>query len=251
MKRVLKISGALLLSQLLLNCSNPSPLENLPPTGVPTFNDDYIVVDRAAIVLTGTSSGGVTVVKAKIKKLNLFDLLIPKATAYTGSVAPSATISAITYNNPATVVGFTLNTTALVSGGFTGDTLNFGTFAISGLDDNKLKVCPASGEANGSNVKCNHAKIRIYSATGDANGVFQNTTDSYYIPLLVSGLPVGVGVTNAAYVEDYLIAANKNRLRVADLTGQTANFPMTMDFSNGGAGSYTATLIVEYVLIKQ
>ena len=224
--------------------------ENVPPVGAPpTFEDPYLIVDRVHIQIEGSANG--TYARVKIKRFNLMDLILPQAIAYTGSVAPNATLTAITYNNPATTVGFTLNSAGLVAGSFTGDTLSFGNFAISGLDDNKLKVCPVSGEANGGTTKCNHAKIRIYSATGDANGVFQNTTDSYFIPLLVSGIPVGVGVANAAYVQDYTIASNKNRLRVADLTGATANFPVTMDFSNGGAGSYSASLIVEYVLIKQ
>lgn len=223
---------------------------NLPPIGgAPTFEDPYLIVDRIELLIQGSANGKLYV---RVKpKLNIMDLIIPKALAYTGSVAPNAVMSAITYNNPATTVGFTLNIASLVAGSFTADILSFGNFSISGLDDNKLKVCPVAGEANGGSTKCNHAKIRVYSATGDVNGVFQNTTDSYYIPLLVSGTQVGVGVANAAYVEDYLIASNKNRLRVADLTGQTANFPVTMDFSNGGAGSYTASLTVEYVLIKQ
>lgn len=227
-------------------CSNFKA--DLTPVGSkPTFEDPYIIVDRVQIVIEGNTQGLV----ARMTKPSKFNMLIPKALAYTGSVAPSANLTAITYNNPATVVGFTLNAASLTAGSFTGDTLSFGSFAISGLDDNKLKVCPAAGEANGGNVKCNKAKIRIYSATGDANGVFQNTTDGYYIPLLVSSIPVGVGVANAAYVQNFTIASNKNRIRVADLTALTPNFPMTMDFSNGGAGSYSATLVVEYVLIKE
>lgn len=213
----------------------------------PTFDDPYVIIDRVQIEI----GGGVHGLTARVKHISPFELLFPKAFAYSGSTAPSASLAAITYNNAATAVGFTLNAGGLVSAGFTVDTLNFGTFLISGLDDNNLKVCPASGEANNGSVKCNHAKIRVYSATGDANGVFQNTTDGYYIPLSVSGLPVGVGVANAAYIQDYTIAASKNRLRVADLTAVTANFPITMNFSNGGAGLYSATLIVEYVLIKQ
>lgn len=233
----------------LVGCGRFETLNSgLTPTySAPTFDDPYIIVDRVQIDI----AGGVNNLSVKVKHVSPFELLFPKAFAYTGAVAPNATLAAISYNNPATTVGFTLNAASLVSGGFTGDILNFGTFAITGLDDNKLKVCPASGEANNGNVKCNHAKIRVYSATGDANGVFQNTTDSYYIPLSVEGLPVGVGVAGAAYLQDYLIAANKNRLRVGDLTAANANFPVTMDFSNGGAGSYSATLIVEYVLIKQ
>lgn len=224
---------------------------DLTPIGsTPTFEDPYLIVDRVQIDVSGEVIGGVVRTKIKMRSI---DLLFPvqRAWAYTGVVAPSANITSITYNNPATVVGFTLNTAGLVSGAFTGDTLSFGTFAVSGLDDNKLKVCPASGEANNGNVKCNKAKIRIYSATGTVDGVFQNTTDGYSIPLLVGGLPVGIGVANAAYVQSYTIASNKNRLRVADLTGQVTNFPVTMDFVNGGAGSYSASLIVEYVLIKE
>lgn len=245
-----KIGSAFALLAVLAACGQYNPHYNLYPVGgKPTFEDPYLIIDRAEIVITGSSTGKLSYFK--VKKMNIIDLIIPKAMAYTGVIAPSASLSAITYNNPATVVGFTLNIVNLVASGFTGDTLNFGNFAISGLDDNKLKVCPAAGEANGGSTKCNKAKIRVYSATGDINGVFQNTTDGYYIPLSVSNTLVGVGVANAAYVQNYTIANNKNRLRVSDLTGQTSNFPVTMDFTNGGAGNYTANLIVEYVLIKE
>lgn len=242
-----KLMFAFLLS--IVGCSEYKAInEGLREIGSPpTYEDPYIIVDRAEVLISGSATG---FVKVKIRK-NLIDLIVPTAIAYNGVIAPSATISAITYNNPATAVGFTLNIASLVAGSFTGDTLSFGTFAISGLDDNKLKVCPASGEANGGSTKCNKAKIRVYSATGSVDGVFNNTTDGYYIPMTVGGINVGIGVANAAYVQTYTIAGNKNRLRVADLTGAVANFPVAVDFSNGGAGSYTGTLIVEYVLIKE
>lgn len=223
----------------------------------PSFEDPYLIVDRSQILIEGTVTGTFANIKIKqkgpkgTKPIMIAEMVIPKANAYNGIVAPSATVSAITYNNPATVVGFTLNTASMVAGSFTGDILSFGNFAISGLDDNKLKVCPASGEANGGSVKCNKAKIRVYSATGDAEGIFNNTTDGYNIPFLIGGVTVGVGVANAAYVQTYTIASNKNRLRRVDLTAAITNFPVTMDFTNGGAGNYTATIIVEYVLIKE
>lgn len=245
MKNILFIAMTLVLTA----CGGFQTPSLTPINSPPTFEDPYLIVGRTEIQIYGTANG--VFAKVHKKNFNIVDLILPKASAYAGVVAPNATLTAITYNNPATVVGFTLNATNLVSGSFTGDVLSFGNFVISGLDDNKLKVCPAAGEANNGNVKCNKAKIRVYSTTGDVNGVFQNTTDSYYIPLLVSGTAVGVGVANAAYVQTYTIASNKNRLRVADLTGQVANFPVTMDFTNGGAGSYSATLVIEYVLIKE
>lgn len=249
MKQI-KMILTLALISMLTACGDGFHVRDLPPVGAPpTFEDPYLIVDRVQIQIVGDATG--TYARIQIKRFNIMDLILPKAIAYSGAVAPAANLSAITYNNPATTVGFTLNATSLVAGSFSGDILSFGNFSISGLNDNQLKVCPSSGEANGGNVKCNKAKIRVYSATGDANGVFQNTTDGYYIPLLVGGLNVGVGVANAAYVQTYTIAANKNRLRHTDLTAATANFPVTMDFSNGGAGSYSANLIVEYVLIKE
>ncbi len=249
MKKVLLVVLVLAAVMALIGCGNGFRVQDLPPMANPTPDDPYYIVDRAQVVLEGSVDGGVA--RVKIKKITPLDLFISTAYAYTGSTAPSATITAISYNNPATTVGFTLNTSGLVAGSFTGNTLSFGNFAISGLDDNNLKVCPAAGEANGGNVKCNKAKIRVYSATGSVDGVFHNNTDNYDIPLTVGGTAVGVGVANAAYVQTYVIAANKNRLRVADLTAATANFPVAMDFSNAGVGSYSATLIVEYVLIKE
>jgi hypothetical protein len=248
MKKVIMYMGLYLaLGLYFTGCSSNFEAELTPIGSAPSFEDPYIIVDRVQVLIQGDAHG----FTAKMTKPNKFNLLVPQALAYNGSVAPSATLTAITYNNPATVVGFTLSSTALTAGSFTGDILSFGNFSVSGLDDNKLKVCPATGEANGGNTKCNRAKIRVYSATGDANGVFQNTTDGYYIPLLVEGMPVGVGVANAAYVQTLTIAGNKNRLRASDFTSANPNFPVTMDFSNGGAGSYSATLIVEYVLIKE
>lgn len=223
---------------------------DMTPIGsAPTFNDPYLIVDRAQILIQGNANDKTA--RITVRHLPIASLLVSKALAYNGATAPSATISAITYNNPATAVGFALNVSNLIAGSFTGDTLDFGNFSISGLNDNNLRVCPASGEANGGSVKCNHAKIRVYSISGTVDGVFNNDNDGYSIPLLVSGVPVGVGVANAAYVQDFTIVNSKNRLKVNDLTSQVANFPVTMDFSNGGSGSYSATLIVEYVLIKQ
>lgn len=247
------LSAVFLLGFSLVGCGYRAA--DLPPlntdnTDLPPFYDPYMIVDRTEIMIDGSVSGTFAKITIK-KKSKMWDLIVPKALAYTGVVAPSATLTAITYNNPATVVGFTLGSGSLTAGSFTGDILSFGNFAVTGLDDNKLKVCPAAGEANNGTVKCNKAKIRVYSATGSVDGVFNNTTDGYYIPMSVEGINVGVGVANAAYVQVYTIAANKNRLRASDLTAANPNFPVTIDFSNGGAGSYTGTLVVEYVLIKE
>lgn len=245
MKAFLWISLFTFLTLYFTGCSGFNADQLTPVGSAPTFEDPYLIVDRVQVDLEATASG----VVARVKP-NIMSLILPNAIAYSGSTPPSATLTGIAYNNPATLVGFSLDLSGLAAGSVTNDLLSYGNLAIAGLDDNNLKVCPSSGQANSGTQKCNKAKIRLYSTTGSADGVLRHT-DGYDIPVLVAGLPVGVGVANAAYVQSYTIAANKNRLRASDLTGQTANFPVSIDLSNAGAGSYSATIIVEYVLIKE
>ena len=245
-----KLMMLLSVCMLMTACSDGFKVNTdpLPPVGSPpTPADHYLVVDRAVIQLTQGPDGSYT---AKIIK-PMFNLLIPTAQAYTGSTAPQATLTAITYNNPASTVGFTLSQ-ATTAGSYTGDILSFGNFAITGLDDNTLNKCSTSGVDSGAgSAKCTQARIRVYTSTGNlgtSTGVFCNSTDGYCVPLTVNSTTVGVGVANAAYVQTLTIASNKNRLRVTDFTSAQANFPVAMDMSNAGSGSYSATLIVEYVL---
>lgn len=222
----------------------------LPPVGSPpTPNDSWLVVDRAVVQVDRLSDGTVT---AKLIQKKIIDLILPSAIAYNGGTPPNATLNAITYNNPASAVGFTLSQATTV-GSYTGDILGFGTFAITGLDDNQLRKCTTAGNdaTAGGNNKCTQAAIRVYSATGNlggSTGVFCNSSDGYCVPLMVDGLAVGVTSANAAYPQTLTIANNTNRLRANNFTSAKANFPVSMDMSNAGAGTYTATLIVEYVL---
>lgn len=246
----MKMLTVLLTCFFVTGCTNGFDVNvmPLPPLGTPpTPEDNYLVVDRAIVQVTQVD--GHFAIKS-IKPL-LFGFLLPSAQAYSGSTPPAATLSAITYNNPATAVGFTLSQ-ATVAGSYTGDVLSFGNFAITGLDDNTLKKCSVSGVDSGAGTnKCTQARIRVYTATGNlgsSTGVFCNAADTYCVPLDVNSIVVGVGSANAAYVQTLTIASNKNRLRVADFTSAQANFPVSMDMSNAGSGTYSATLIVEYVL---
>jgi hypothetical protein len=249
MRMVYVFLSMVLTMAMLTACSKGFEVNTggLPPTGAPAPSDDWLIVDRAVVVVSQNPDGTYT---AKILP-KIFGLFVSTAYAYTGAAAPQATLNAITYNNPASTVGFTLSQ-ATTAGSYTGDILSFGNFAITGLDDNTLNKCSVSGVDSGAGTaKCTRAAIRVYSATGNLNsstGVFCNATDNYCVPLTVNSVAVGVGVANAAYAQNLTIASNKNRLRVTDFTTAQANFPVAMDMSNAGSGSYSATLIVEYVL---
>lgn len=167
--------------------------------------------------------------------LRFFKDLLPKAYAATGATT-------VTYTNAASV-SFTINVSNFAATGFTGDTLNLGSVALSTIDDNSLKVCGA-----GSNQKCTQAVIRVYT-TGSVSG-FVNTADAYGAPVhagsLNPGSAVGLNTAGAVQVQVVSIAANKNRLKIADFPTPTYN--VTSDFSNAGAGNYNMNFVVEYVL---
>lgn len=216
----------------------------IPPVMIADPIDDSIVVSRAVI----TIQNGQVISFNRYKPINLIDLLMPKALAYTGSTPPSATVN-ITYTNAASS-SFSLTSGSISTSptfSLDGLTLDFGSVSLSNLDDNKLKVCGGIGtQAGVGTTKCNTAIVRVYAASGDADGVFCNSADLYCVPMKVNGSVFGVGAANAQNVLTYNIPASTNRLRKSQL-GVTS-WPLDADMSNAGTGNYSATIIVEYVL---
>jgi hypothetical protein len=207
----------------------------LPPGG--EIGSDGAIVRARAIIDVDHTNGITTTMKVK---RFLEDLLIPKAVAYLGS-PPAATIT-VSYTN-AEAVSFTLNTSSFgTSPSMSGSTLTLGSLSVSGLSDNKLRVCT-------SPTKCQKAVVRVYT-TGSMQGFINSTDGDHAVPVYFSGLnpSTAVGLTSANAVEttSYNIPGNKNVLSATDLG--SPSYTVTSDMSNAGAGSYSMTLVVEYAL---
>lgn len=218
----------LVLSLALVGCAPGfTPVETpTAPVGVPSA-DGYVIKGRSFMTVSMEKQGLVG------KVINQY--ATPKAQAATGT-------STVTYVN-ASSVQFVINNTSFAASGFTGDNLNFGQLLLSNLDDNDLKVCGVGGTQ-----KCTKAIIRMYT-TGSTPG-FVNTTDSYGLPVysgpMNSTTPLGLNVAGSVIVEQVTISASKHRLKNTDFTN--TSYPVTVDFSNGGAGSYQMVFVMEYAL---
>lgn len=212
------------LSFLIIGCGNDLAKINY---SVPTYGnrEDGSVV-RGVAVYTVTSQ----------KEYSLWKFL-----GFSAYAASTATVT-VTYNNAPSVT-FTINATNFVAGVFTGDILSLGSFTITALKDNHLKVCNPGG-----NTKCTSAFLRVYS-TGSIAG-FVNTTDSYGLPIYTSGdNPATPLVLNSPGTNlDSLtgMATTKHTVRLSDFTPTTFN--VTSDFTNGGDGPYQVVYVVEYAL---
>lgn len=217
---------------------------DLPPIETPDPTDDSVVIGRAIVHI----SNGQIVAFNRKKPFNIVDLIMPRAFAYNGSTPPSATVS-ITYTNAASS-NFALTPGAVSSSptlSVDGLTLDFGSVSLGSLDDNALKKCGAVGTQAGTGTqKCNRAVVRVYATGGDADGVFCNTAEVYCVPMKVNGNSFGVGVANAQEVLTHTIPTNVNRLRKSQLA--TTTWPLAVDMTNAGEGSYSATVVIEYVL---
>jgi len=128
-----------------------------------------------------------------------------------------------------------------------GNILNLGSLSIDIIKVNHLKICGAGG-----NEKCTSAIIRVY--TNDLGGAntgldgFVNITDNYAeapVNIMSSSGSAVVGhtLTNATLLTTYTIPAKDNKLTQDDFT--MTSFPLTVDFSNAGAGDYQMSIELE------
>lgn len=203
--------------------NNPIDLE---PVGVPSA-DGGVVHGRAIYTVTNVQQ------TAMIKLFH--QLIMPYSYAATGSTT-------VTYTNAAST-NFTINVGSFTAGGFTGEVLSLGSVSLATINDNNLKVCGVGG-----NTKCTSAVIRVYT-TGSIAG-FVNTDDAYGAPVFTGTLnpntALGLNAAGSVPVQTLSIPANKNKVRLSDFPSPT--YAVTSDFSNAGAGSYSMTYVVEYVL---
>jgi len=123
------------------------------------------------------------------------------------------------------------------------DMESFGWLQIDDLRDNDLSACGASGHD-----KCDTAVIRMYT-TGAGAG-FYNAAEGYGVPLLATltaPLTLGLSAANAVTIQSIAIPASKRVIKLSDFT-LTPKYNLDGDFSNAGAGSFSANLVIEYAL---
>lgn len=125
----------------------------------------------------------------------------------------------------------------------------FGNMQLTELLDNDLVTCGVL-----SDEQCTRARVRVYT-TGAGAG-FWNTVGGYGAPLSVQApeLPssawqlVGLDIANAAYMSTTDISL-LNVLNLSDMYASIIpQFDFRSDFRLAGAGTYSATIVMEVVL---
>jgi len=201
---------------------------NLPPVGI-AAEDGSVVHGRAIYTITSEQQ------TAMMKLFHRF--FMPSAYAATGSVT-------VSYQDGDST-SFTINVSGMSASGFSGNTLNLGSVALATLSDNDLKVCGSNG-----NTKCTSSAIRVYT-TGNTAG-FVNITDGYGAPVYTGTLnptsPVGLLSAGSVQVQTLSIPNSKHTIELSDFP--SPSYAVTSDFSNAGAGAYTMSYVVEYVLFQ-
>jgi hypothetical protein len=126
--------------------------------------------------------------------------------------------------------------------------LDFGFLNVDRLRDNYLRDCGSPG------AKCTKAGIRVYTKDTPGAGLW-NGIEGYGLPILSSGNLVGLGENNAAVVSLVNIGNTLHIIKLCHFTQTScvqsnAQFPVpiSIDFSDASAGTYSTTLVIEYFL---
>ena len=116
-------------------------------------------------------------------------------------------------------------------------TVRSGVVDLTSLEDISVDVCGPSGHSH-----CQRAVIRAYMSTSVPSPV-----------RITAGLPsnilssVGTGPSQAAVLQTVLIPAKSHSVRLADFT-PAPKYEIKADLSKARAGTYAATIVLEYVL---
>lgn len=141
-------------------------------------------------------------------------------------------------------VEFTLSGTNFISPLVPGTGVtSYGYLRLTHLRDNDLEVCGLGGDE-----QCTTAAIRIYT-TGPGPG-FYNSEKAATLPITTtSSVNVGFGPENATQLASVDVSAD-DVLNLVEMTGGPTflKIPISINFTEAPAGSYTTTLVVEYVL---
>ncbi|MEI6791192.1 MAG: hypothetical protein WCK42_08435, partial [Myxococcaceae bacterium] len=157
-------------------------------------------------------------------------------------LATSSSIPISVTNAASTSAAF--STTNFVVPSITSTVLSFGSISMTQLSDNNLAVCGSNGR-----TQCTGAQIRMYT-TGVAGAGVYNASGGYGAPLSAGQnttlTTVGLNSANAASLQTATIASTIHVLGLSAFS--TPSYNVQADFSNAGTGSYSTTLVIEYVL---
>lgn len=119
---------------------------------------------------------------------------------------------------------------------------SYGSLDVTELRDNNLKVCGSGGKD-----LCTQGIIRIYTKDTPGSGLW-NSVDGYGLPITSNANAVGLNASGAFAAATATVGAKKV-LQLSDFTAAASlKIPVSVDFTNAGAGSFASTLVVEYVL---
>ena len=146
-------------------------------------------------------------------------------------------------NSPSTKIEFdTSKFIVPTSSNGENDALSFGSITLSQLRDNNLAIC-VDGK-----TQCGSAVIRMYTTDAAGAGLW-NTAGGYGAPLKAGQSTmgtVGLGTAGALGVQTVTLTSNIHVLHLKQFTDPT--YQIETDMSNAGAGTYTTTLVIEYIL---
>jgi hypothetical protein len=123
--------------------------------------------------------------------------------------------------------------------------IDFGYLKLSTLLDTSLSVCGSNGKK-----KCNKAFIRTYTIGTPKAGIY-NSKDDFGAPLTAgqtSLSSVGLNSTGSLTLQSITIPSNKSIITNADFPN--SKYRYKADFTEAGAGTYSTTIVVEYVLTE-
>ena len=121
--------------------------------------------------------------------------------------------------------------------------VSYGSLDLTNVFDNKLRVCGASGKD-----KCTAALLRIFTRGGGEG--FWNAAEGYGAPIKTNAKVIGLETAGAYVIKTIPIPANKFVIKMSDFnaSGKPLPIPVTINFSNAPAGSYSTVLVIQYAL---
>lgn len=119
---------------------------------------------------------------------------------------------------------------------------SYGRLDISELRDNSLRVCGSNGT-----TRCTKAGLRVYSTGTPQKGLW-NSVDTYGAPILTGAQEVGLDAAGSAVLQTISLGA-QGVVKLTDFSATgSVQIPISVNFSDAPAGSYSSTLVVEYYL---
>ena len=246
------VSKLLLCSSVFLGLVSCAPQQGAPPEAPHIIDPKTIIIkSRATINLTvGDSSITSSAMLRGVRKLfQPFMIMNALATS-----PQSSSVSVTVTNAPSTTMVIT--NTNFVPPTITNSALDFGYLQITALQDNQLNLCGSS-----NTQKCTRAFIRVYTS-GSYPGLY-NSVDAYSAPITAGQRPsaapytvtgvVGSGASNALVLEYLNNGTSSTTIPTTQHVINLNHFPIpkfeiNSDFTEAGAGTYMASLVLEYVL---